>query len=180
MCIYKNIHMYMYIYRQINVYIYKYIYIHIAPMRPAHNARLVRWIGACGHYLCMISCLLYDGDAHLMRPFRKEEKSGVLPRLRKGGVAPPSRYMCIYTSSSGVLPRLRRRGVAPRSKYMCMHILLLRIYSFDLSASFLPWRSLCGHQYRPAYLPHIDPPYVLICICIYIYIYICLCALNAR
>jgi len=62
-----------------------------------------------------------------MRPFKKEEKSGVLHRLRKG-------------------------------------------YSFDLSASFLPWRSLCGHQYRPAYLPHIDPPYVLICICIYIYI----------
>ena len=111
-----------------------------------------------------------------MRPFKKEEKSGVLPRLRKGGVAPPSRYMCIYTSSSGVLPRLRRRGVAPRSKYMCMYILLLRIYSFDLSASFLPWRSLCGHQYRPAYLPHIDPPYVLICICIYIYIYICIYA----
>ena len=93
----------------------------------------------------------------LLQPFRKETKSQVLPRLRKGGVAPPSGYMCISTSSSGCCPG-SARGVLPHLADICVYIYLLRISTYKLSAPFLPLRSLCGHPYRPAYLPHIDTP----------------------
>ena len=71
----------------------------------SQSAVSAHFLRACGHYLCMISCLL-------------EDESRVLPGLRKRGVA--------SATKNGVLPRLRKGGVAPRSRYMCTYIHLVR------------------------------------------------------
>ena len=44
------------------------------------------------------------------------QKTGCCPGYAREVLPLLADHMCVYTSSSGVLPRLRRRGVAPRSK----------------------------------------------------------------
>ena len=84
-----------------------------------------------------------------------KRKSKVLPTLRKGGVAPPSRYMPLNTSSSKVSTRLHTGGVAPHGD-ICEYIHLLGTYTCRLTAPFLLLHSRGGHPYRPAYLPNFD------------------------